>query len=111
MIPLYVEGSKPAILAYSPAGKVPILIDGDVSVWESVAIMDYLADRFPAAGFWPTDLAARAHARAISAEMHAGFMALRNECSMNVARKPRAVPLSADAQANIARIDAISQCW
>ena len=73
LIPIYVPGSKEKILAVSPAGKVPVLIDGDVHVWESLAILDYLAERFPQAGLWPADQAARAHARAVSAEMHAGF--------------------------------------
>src|SRR5262245_56838759 len=77
VIPLYEPGSKERILQHSPPGKVPILIDGDTRVWESLAIMDYLAEGFPQAGVWPAERAARAHARAISAEMHAGFTPLR----------------------------------
>ena len=57
----------------SPAGKVPILIDGDVTVWDSLAIIEYLAEKFPDKKLWPADRAARAHARAVSAEMHSGF--------------------------------------
>ena len=60
VISLYVEGSKEQILARSPAGKVPILIDGEVRVWESLAILEYTAEKFPAAGLWPADAAARA---------------------------------------------------
>jgi glutathione S-transferase len=107
VIPLYVEGSKQKILSYSPAGKVPILIDGDVRVWESLAILEYAAERFPAAALWPSDAAARAHARAIATEMHGGFAALRNECGMNLWRPPARKALSDDARGNIARIQAI----
>jgi len=104
VISLYVEGSREQILKHSPAGKVPILIDGDTHVWESLAILEYLAERFPAAGLWPADQTARVHARAISTEMHAGFAALREECTMNFWRPPAKRALSAAAQANIARV-------
>ena len=107
VISLYVEGSKEQILKRSPAGKVPILIDGEVRVWESLAILEYIAEKFPAAKLWPSDPAARAHARAISTEMHGGFPALRNECGMNLWRPPAKRTLSADAQANVARIQEI----
>ena len=107
VISLYVEGSREQILKHSPAGKVPVLIDGDVHVWESLAILEYAAEKFPAAGLWPSDPAARAHARAISTEMHAGFVPLRKECGMNFWRPPAKRALSADAQANIARIQEI----
>src|SRR5436190_23190725 len=65
VISLYDDSAKAKILAHSPAGKVPILIDGDVRVWESLAILEYAAEKFPEAGVWPSDPAARAHARAI----------------------------------------------
>src|ERR687897_3295530 len=65
LIPLYGPGSKDRILAYSPAGKVPVLIDGEVRVWESLAILEHLAEKFSAAGLWPADPGARAHARSI----------------------------------------------
>ncbi len=107
VIPLYEPESPEQILKFSPAGKVPILIDGDVRVWESLAILEYLAERFPAAGLWPKDAAARAHARAIAHEMHAGFAALRSECSMNMRRPPAKRDLSGDAIANVKRIDDI----
>ena len=111
VISLYVEGSKELILQRSPAGKVPILIDGEVRVWESLAILEYAADKFPGFGLWPEDIAARAHARAISTEMHGGFAALRNECGMVLWRPPAAKALSPDARANIARIQDIwSDC-
>jgi glutathione S-transferase len=107
VIQLYVEGSVEKIKAQSPAGKVPILFDGAVRVWESLAILEYLAEKFPSAGLWPADPVARAQARAISTEMHAGFVPLRTECAMNMARPVETRTLSADAKANIARVQDI----
>src|SRR3954449_6904268 len=108
-VPLYTGNvaDKQRILSFSASGKVPALIDGEVTVWDSLAIIEYLAERFPDARLWPDDRAERAHARAISAEMHSGFLALRNECGMNLHRPIRAVALSQDAQANVARIQEI----
>jgi glutathione S-transferase len=107
-IPLYTgEADKKRILGFSHSGKVPILIDGDVTVWDSLAIIEYAAERFPQIRLWPEDRASRAHARSISAEMHSGFMALRSECGMNLHRPVGAVALSADARADIARIQQI----
>lgn len=107
-IPLYAgEADKRRILDFTHSGKVPALIDGDVTVWDSLSIIEYVAERFPEARLWPEDRASRAHARSISAEMHSGFMALRNECGMNLHRPIRAVALSADARANVARIQEI----
>ncbi len=104
LIPLYREGSAEAIRKASPGGKVPALIDGDVVVWESLSIIEYIADRFPDRGVWPADSAARAHARSLATEMHAGFQALRNRCPMNVRRVPKAIALGPDVEANVARI-------
>jgi glutathione S-transferase len=108
-IPLYTDdkADKDRILSFSRSGKVPSLVDGDITVWDSLAIIEYLAERFPEARLWPEDRAARAHARSISAEMHSGFLPLRNECGMNIHRPIGAVTLSADARANIARIEEI----
>src|SRR5215212_11681925 len=79
-IPLYTgEEDKKRILGFTNSGKVPALIDGDVTIWDSLAIIEYVAERFPEAGLWPHDRASRAHARSISAEMHSGFSALRHE--------------------------------
>jgi glutathione S-transferase len=85
VIPLDLPDTKAKVLAHSPAGKVPILIDGDVTVWESIAIMEYIGDAF--APVWPSDRDARAMARSVAAEMHAGFSALRSACPMNLGRK------------------------
>jgi len=101
------KADKDRILSFSPAGKVPALIDGDVTVWDSLSIIEYLAEKFPQTRLWPEDRARRAHARSISAEMHSGFMALRNECGMNLHRPVGAVALSDDARANVARIQEI----
>lgn len=76
---------KKAISAFTPAGKVPALIDGEIKVWESLAIIEYIADTRPDLPVWPREPAARAMARAVSAEMHAGFGALRAACPMNLA--------------------------
>jgi glutathione S-transferase len=99
---------KATVHGISPAGKVPALADGHVRVWESLAILDYLAERFPQPGLWPPDAAARALARAIAAEMHAGFAPLRRDCPMNMARPARSRPLSPEVRANVTRID---QLW
>jgi glutathione S-transferase len=108
LIPIYAGADdKRRILDVSPAGKVPVLTDGDVTVWDSIAIIEYLAEKFPQAQLWPQDSAARAHARAISAEMHGGFGALRRECGMNIHRPIRAKALSDEARENIARVQEI----
>jgi glutathione S-transferase len=109
LIPLYLPGSAEQILKYSPAGKVPILIDGDELVWESLAILEHLADRFPEAKLWPADRRARSHARAVSSEMHAGFQPLRQHCTMNLWLPPQARPAThtPEVLANVARIETI----
>lgn len=106
VIPLYEPGSRERVLKYSPAGKVPILIDGDMTIWESLAILDHIAERFPKAQLWPSDPKARAHARAVSAEMHAGFGALRRHCPMNMRRQKRR-ELTAEVAADVRRIEEI----
>ncbi len=111
LISLDAADFKARLTALSGAGKVPVLIDGDTHVWESLAILEYLAEKFPAAALWPRDAQARAHARAIAAEMHAGFLPLRRDLPMNVRRPVKARPLAAAAAADVARIDAIwSEC-
>ena len=97
-------GTAAEIARYSPSGKVPCLIDGDTIVWETIAILEYLADNFPDKGIWPKDAAVRAHARAISAEMHAGFQPLRSECGMSMAQVYAAKQRSAGVLANAQRI-------
>ena len=87
VIPMYQPDSRARMLAVSPTGKMPCLGDGDVTVWESRGIMEYLAEKFPDKGVWPKDPKARAHARAVASEMHAGFQALRQACPMNLAKR------------------------
>ncbi len=88
-----------------PSGRVPVLWDGEACVWESPAIVEWLAERSGDDRFWPAEHAPRAFARSIAAEMHGGFAALRNECPMDVQRAPIPLVLSADAAADVARID------
>jgi len=78
------NGFRKAMLEISPAARVPVLIDGAITVWDSLAIAEYLHERFPGKGVWPADLVARTRARTLCAEMHAGFGALRQHCPMNV---------------------------
>jgi glutathione S-transferase len=107
VVPLYEPGSRERVLAYSSAGKVPVLIDGDMTIWESLAIIEYLAERFPKAQLWPADVAARALARSVAAEMHAGFVALRRHCPMNMRRDGRKRELTAEVEADVRRIEQI----
>jgi glutathione S-transferase len=108
VIPLSQPDTKKNILMHSPSGKVPLLIDGNIRVWESLAIAEYLADKLPNAGVWPNDAAARAHARSSSSEMHAGFQALRQACPMNLGRqfKPRST-WAPEVVDNVERLEAL----
>ena len=107
--PLYVEGSRERMLREAPTGKVPVLRDGDFAVWDSLAIVEYLAERFPEKGVWPRAAMDRARARSLCAEMHAGFQALRQACPTNFRRARRAAPLPLEetVRADLARIEAI----
>ncbi len=111
VISLEAKDFKARVLAVSGAGRVPVLIDGVTHIWESLAILEYLAEKFPAAGLWPRDAAARADARAISSEMHAGFQSLRRHLPMNVWRPVKSRALDDGAKADVTRIDTIwSDC-
>ncbi len=90
VIPLDRAGFKVAILAHSPSGRVPALVAGELTVWDSLAIAEYLHERYPEAGLWPENPAARAVARAVTAEMHAGFATLRERLPMDLKREPLA---------------------
>lgn len=91
--------------AFSPTGQVPVLLDGERRVWDSLGITLYLADRHE--GVWPTDPAARAFAQCVVTEMHGGFSALRNDCTMNVGVRVQPGPMSPALQRNVARIGEI----
>jgi len=104
-IPLYGPGAKEEILLESPAGKVPILVDGATRVWDSLAILEYLAETYPQ--MWPSGRAARAAARSICAEMHSGFPNLRNHMSMNVRKRYPGKGRTPEVLSEVKRINAI----
>lgn len=106
-VPLRQADTRARILRHSGAGRVPVLHHGPVTVWESLAICEYLAELFPDAGLWPADPAARAHARAISAEMHSGFGQVRHNMPMDLIRDRRResrAHLAADEIARVATV-------
>jgi glutathione S-transferase len=111
VVPLRSPDTRARILPFSPSGKVPALIDGEgadkVVAWESLAVIEYLADKFPDRAIWPKDAKARAHARCIAAEMHSGFGALRSACSMDVTKTFAPRERSAAVLADVARLEAI----
>lgn len=107
VIPLDTPETAALIAQHSAGGRVPVLHHGRQVVWESLAIMEYLAELFPEKHLWPRTVSARAVARAVSHEMHAGFSALRNACPMNIRRPRRPVPLSDQVKRDIARIEQI----
>lgn len=96
------------IAQYSSAGRVPVLIAGETTVWDSLAICEYLAEQFPEKSMWPQDVAARAMARSICAEMHSGFTGLRSAMWMNIRASFPGKGRTAEAQADIGRI---SEIW
>lgn len=95
------------VRALSPTGKVPALVHGDLVLWESIAICEWVAERWPAARLWPDDPAARARARVVAAEMHAGFAAMRQELSMDMTRRLPTPDLSDAARADVERVQAL----
>jgi len=111
VISLDAPNFKQVVGAVSGTGKVPVLIDGEVCVWESLAILEYLAEKFPKAELWPAESGTRAVARAISNEMHAGFVPLRRHLPMNMWRPVIKRELTPEAIANVQRIESIwSEC-
>jgi glutathione S-transferase len=107
VVSLEAKDFKERVTRISGTGKVPALADGKVQVWESLAILEYLAETFPDVRLWPADPEARAHARAIASEMHAGFVPLRRALPMNMWRPVMRRELAPDVQANVRRIEAI----
>src|SRR5438552_11418510 len=107
VIPLYQPGSRETVLKYSPSGRVPALRHGDLTVWESLAICEYLAETFPNFALWPGDQGARARARAVSAEMQSSFRALREHMPMNVRSTFPGRGVTPEVQADINQIMAI----
>lgn len=107
VVPLDQPDTAAAIRAVSPGGKVPALRHDDLVIWESLAICEYAAELAPDARLWPEDRAARARARAVASEMHAGYAALRGTLTCNIRRKPAPVPHTPEIDADIARIVAL----
>ncbi|MCF8478284.1 MAG: glutathione S-transferase family protein [Pseudolabrys sp.] len=107
VISLNAPDFKPRLLAVSGTGKVPTLIDGEIKVWESLAILEYLAEKFPEAGLWPKQAGARAHARVVATEMHGGFIPLRQSMPMNMWRPVIKRELTPEAADNVKRIEAM----
>lgn len=105
---LFQPDSRSQLLAHSPAGKVPVLLTEEGPVWDSLAIAEYLAERFPEAHLWPRGQYARALARSVCAEMHSGFVALRSHMSMDLVRDQALAGIPAEAQADI---DRVSRLW
>lgn len=107
LLPLESEAFRATLAPFAAVGapgRVPMLVDGEAVVWESLAIIEFAAERYRDLPFWPHDPVARAMARSVATEMHAGFSALRSELAMNLARPPEPRAISAAAQNDVARI-------
>jgi glutathione S-transferase len=107
LIPLFDENWGAAIVKVSPSRKVPCLVDGDLTVWETLAIIEYAADRHPDKAIWPAELEARAVARAAAAEMHAGFAGLRAAMPMNIRKSLPGRGHTAEVMKDITRVQAL----
>jgi glutathione S-transferase len=107
LIPLDTPEFRPRVNAYQAGSTVPILVDGDITVWESIAIMDYLNERFPEKQIWPKNLKARTFARVIANEMHAGFRGLRGACPMNIRKRYASMDRGELVAKDVARISSL----
>jgi glutathione S-transferase len=108
VVPLYESDSKERVKRFSPTGKVPVLEYGDLRIWESLAICEYLAETFHEKHLWPAEIDARAFARSVSNEMHAGFAALRQSLPMDIRGRRTPKAMNADVERDIARV---KQIW
>ena len=106
-VPLFVEGYEQELSRYTPAGKVPVLMHDDIAIWDSLAICEYAAERYPDQYLWPEDRLLRSRARALAAEMHAGFAGLRASFPMNCRAQVQCPPVAAEITAEIVRIQSI----
>ena len=104
VVPLDMPDTAQNIRKYSPSGRVPALLDGNVTVWDSLAIAEYLNEKFPDKALWPKDPAQRARARSVAAEMHSGFANLRTDCSMKIVQQFPPKALRPETQADVDRI-------
>lgn len=107
LVPFDMAAGNPEFQKFSPTGKVPCLVDGDLTIPESLAILEYAADKYPMHNLWPKDVRARASARAISHEMHGGFQGLRRECPTNWARRHEPLEVSERVRRDVVRIEQI----
>jgi glutathione S-transferase len=105
VIPLAQDNTRAELLQFSPSGKCPALRDGDITVWDSLAIIEYLAEMYPDKPLWPKARAARAQARSLAAEMHSSFMGLRGLLPMNMRRAVKKYELTPEASADVARLE------
>lgn len=105
VVPLAEPSTRETLLRHTPSGKAPCLHDNDLTVWDSLSIIEYLADSYPQYAVWPKDRQARALARSLAAEMHSGFMDLRALLPMNMRRKVQRRELTAGALADAARLE------
>jgi glutathione S-transferase len=106
-IPLKQPGTREAVLKYSPSAKMPAVIEDGLTIWESLSICEWAAERFPEKNLWPRDPAARAVARSVAAEMHGGFVALRQLLPMDIRSRYPGHTWPAEAQADIDRVQEI----
>ena len=107
LIPFGPGATSPQFREFSPTGRVPVLHHGAVRVWESLAIIEYVAELFPDAGLWPKDPVWRSMARSVSMEMLSGFRALRNACPMNMRRPVQMIALPDGVESDVRRIEEI----
>jgi len=105
-IPMRQAETRSEMLCYAPTGKCPSLHDGDIAIWDSLAIVEYIAETFPHLAIWPKEKAARAHARSLSAEMHSGFTGLRSHLPTVFRRAVQKRELTPEAEADVARLEA-----
>ncbi|MCP4934345.1 MAG: glutathione S-transferase family protein [bacterium] len=107
LVRLYMQNHCDDLIEHSPSKKVPVLKHGDLIIWDSLAILEYVAEQNSDKAFWPSDRAKRAHARSISNQMHAGFPYLRNECPMNMRRSPGTIKVSNGVKQDVTQIEAL----
>ena len=107
VVPFDFAAGNPRLKAFSPTGQVPVLQHGDLRVWQSLAIIEYVAELFPEAEIWPKEREKRAVARAVSMEMLSSFKALRSACPMNIRRVKGKIALADGVMADVARIETI----
>jgi glutathione S-transferase len=107
LVPFDMENGNPDFQTFSPTGKVPVLVDGDLTIWESLAILDHAARKHPQSGLWPESTAFRSQAMAMSSEMVSSFMALRSACPMNMRRERKPIEVTPAIAKDVNRIQSL----